>query len=156
MVSFAMTAPKNTSIYNKINSFGVIFIMIIIIFVSGVGIYSLKNTDYTYDKAAYDEYLAQKAAGQSPTYLSYISLFQTPFAPLMGILGGGFYFHNIALSVCRNARNPENNVRDVFLGYLATFLTYVLCGVLGYYGFTGSSFASKFDDPKNTTGIILM
>ena len=53
----------------------------------------------------------------------------------MGILGGGYYFHNIALSVCRNARNPENNVRDVFLGYLATFLTYVLCGSLGYFGF---------------------
>ncbi len=58
----------------------------------------------------------------------------------MGVLGGGFYFHNIALSVCKNARNPENNVRDVFLGYFATFLTYVICGTLGTYGFTGSHF----------------
>ena len=67
----------------------------------------------------------------------------------MGILGGGFYFHNIALSVCRNARNPENNVRDVFLGYVATLVTYILCGSLGYYGFTGSTFEKQFDDPKN-------
>ena len=72
----------------------------------------------------------------------------------MGILGGGFYFHNIALSVCRNSRNPENNVRDVFLGYFATFLTYVFCGVLGVYGFLGSHFATKIEDPDNLSGQI--
>ena len=66
----------------------------------------------------------------------------------MGILAGGFYFHNISLSVIHNARNPENNVRDVFLGYLATFLTYVLCGVMGYYGFTGSHFETKLEEPE--------
>jgi len=52
-----MVAPKNVSIYNKINSFGVIFIIIIIIFTIGVGIYSLTNTDYTTDKAIYDAYV---------------------------------------------------------------------------------------------------
>ena len=31
-IAFAMTIPRDTSIYNKINSFGVFFIMIIIIF----------------------------------------------------------------------------------------------------------------------------
>ncbi len=66
----------------------------------------------------------------------------------MGVLGGGFYFHNIALSVCKNARNPENNVRDVFLGYFATFMTYVICGTLGTYGFTGSHFEEKLKEPE--------
>ena len=142
-----MTIPRDTSIYNKINSFGVFFIMIIILFQVSVGIYSLTNTEYTSDKAIYDEYMKEKAAGQPVGYMAYIALFSTPFAPLMGTLGGGFYFHNISLSVIRNARNPENNIRDVFLGYFATFMTYVLCGVLGYYGFTGSAFESKLADP---------
>ena len=53
----------------------------------------------------------------------------------MGILGGGYYLHNISLPVYRNSKNPENNVRDVFLGYLLVFLSYSICGVLGYYGF---------------------
>ena len=143
-----MVSPKNTSIYNKINSFGVVFIMLIIIFTIGVGVYSLTNTEYTSDKAAYDDYVARKKAVPSTEYQSYIALFSTPFAPLMGILAGGFYFHNISLSVIHNARNPENNVRDVFLGYLATFLTYVICGVMGYYGFTGSHFETKLEDPE--------
>lgn len=63
VIAFAMTAPKDTSIYNKINSFGVVFIIIIIIFTVGVGIYSFTNTTYTDSKSAYDDYLAQKAAG---------------------------------------------------------------------------------------------
>ena len=60
----------------------------------------------------------------------------------MGILGGGFYFHNISLPVIRNARNPENNVRDVMLGYLMVLITYILCGALGYFGFVGTDFIS--------------
>ena len=51
-----MTAPRDVSIYNKINSFGVLFILIIIIFTSGVGFYSISNTDYTVDKDRYKEY----------------------------------------------------------------------------------------------------
>ena len=72
----------------------------------------------------------------------------------MGILGGGFYFHNISLSVCKNSRNPENNVRDVFLGYLATCLTYICCGMLGYFGFVGSYFADEINDADNPDHLI--
>ena len=61
----------------------------------------------------------------------------------MGILGGGFYFHNISLPVIRNSRTPENNIRDVIIGYFMVFLTYWLCGVLGYFGFTGYLFRDK-------------
>ena len=48
-IAFAMVIPKDVSIYNKINSFGVVFIFIILIFEFGVGIYSLTNTTYTTD-----------------------------------------------------------------------------------------------------------
>ena len=154
MIVFAMVAPRNTGIYNKINSFGVIFIMIIIVFTCGVGIYSLSNTSYTLDKDKYQEYIDDRTAGDDYSYVSLVKLFSKPYGPLMGILGGGYYFHNISLSVCRNSRNPENNVRDVFLGYLATFITYVLCGTMGYFGFTGSHFATKIFEEKDLEGSI--
>lgn len=47
VIAFTMTAPKDTSLYNKINSFGVVFIIIIILFTCALGIYSLTNTNYT-------------------------------------------------------------------------------------------------------------
>ena len=61
----------------------------------------------------------------------------------MGILGGGYYFHNMSLAVIRNSKNPDKNIRDVFVGYLLVCLTYVCAGTLGYYGFTGTMFEEK-------------
>ena len=74
-------------------------------------------------------------------------MFGGNFAVLMGVLGGGYYFHNISLPVIRNNKNPENNERDVLIGYFLVFLTYVFSGILGYYGFVGATFAQ--DDPVN-------
>ena len=56
VVAFGMVAPKDTSIYNKINSFGVLFIIIIIIFTIGMGIYSLTNTSYTSSEEKYEKW----------------------------------------------------------------------------------------------------
>jgi len=64
-----------------------------------------------------------------------ISYFSPHYPHLLGILGGGYYLHNISLPIHRNSKNQDNNIRDVFLGYLLVFLSYSTCGVLGYYGF---------------------
>ena len=55
----------------------------------------------------------------------------------MGILGGGYYFHNMSLSMLHNAEKPQDNVRNIGIGFFLVFLTYSLIGVLGVYGFTG-------------------
>lgn len=60
----------------------------------------------------------------------------------MGILGGGFYFHNMSLSMVANAEKPEHNTRNILLGFILVFLTYSVIGVTGVYGFTGNQFAS--------------
>jgi hypothetical protein len=75
----------------------------------------------------------------------YIMLFNGDFAPLLGILGGGYYLHNISLPIIRKAKNPENNARDIFIGYFLVFLSYTICGAMGYFGFTAKGFT---DDPK--------
>ena len=141
-----MGIPKDVSIYAKINSFGVVFIAIIILFIFGLGFYSMHDTDFTYSESTYNDYLAKRKADPDNTpYLAYIDIASSNFAPIMGILGGGYYFHNMSLAVIRNSRNPENNVRDVFVGYLLVFITYVCSGTLGYYGFTGSMFEDKLE-----------
>ena len=61
----------------------------------------------------------------------------------MGILGGGYYLHNITLPIMKNNKYQENNVRDLFWGYFFAFLSYIFCGLLGYFGFTGYYFQSE-------------
>ena len=60
----------------------------------------------------------------------------------MGILGGGFYFHNMSLSMVANAKHPEHNTRNILIGFLLVFVTYCVIGVTGVYGFTGSEFSA--------------
>lgn len=83
----------------------------------------------------------------------------------MGILGGGFYLHNISLPIYRNSKKPENNVRDIFIGFLVVCLSYMICGIFGYYGFSSKhifgrsveineNFLNMFDT-KNVFAIII-
>ena len=51
-----MGIPKDVSIYAKINSFGVVFIGIIIVFIFGLGFYSLSNTNFTTSEATFEKF----------------------------------------------------------------------------------------------------
>ena len=46
----------------------------------------------------------------------------------------------------RNAKKPENNERDLFLGYFFVFLSYCILGVLGYIGFIGVNFTTYYEE----------
>ena len=95
-VLLCITAIRNLSIFVKIATIGVIFVALIIVFIMGVGIYGLTNTNYVYNRDAHVDDPAS----------SYIMLFNSNYGPLMGILGGGYYLHNISLPIVRNAKNP--------------------------------------------------
>ena len=87
-----------------------------------------------YSHKAYEE------SQSDSDYAAWIPLFGTAYAPLMGILGGGFYCHNMSLSIVANAKHPEHNNRNILAGFFLVFLTYSVIGVTGVYGFTGSNF----------------
>ena len=126
-----LTAKKDLGIFVKINTIGVAFVIIVIIFVCCVGFYGFSNTEYFIFAVP-----PTNTADPSPQ----IVMFSSNFGPLMGILGGGYYLHNITLPIVRNAKNPKNNNRDLFIGYLMAFISYAGCGLLGYFGFSGSLF----------------
>ena len=104
---------------------------LVILFIVGVSSKSIANTDYSFGKHA-------EESGSDTDIL----LASRNFAPLMGILGGGFYFHNVSIPVIQNAAEPKKSLRDLMIGYFLVFLTYACCGSLGYLGFVGTSFQS--------------
>jgi hypothetical protein len=126
------------------NTAGVFFIFMIIIFIFGVGIYSMTTTHYVF---------VESEVGPDNQL---IKLVNSNFGPLMGILGGGYYLHNITLPIIRNAKNPEKNARDVFIGYLLVFLSYALCGMIGYFGFAGTYFTKTLHEPEILSNCLLM
>ena len=106
--------------------------MIIICFIISVGITGLATTDIKYTMYADNtDPLPLRPDGKTE-----ILLFASGYGHLMGILGGGFYLHNISLPIYRASKNPKNNVRDMFLGFFVVFMSYVICGCLGAIGFS--------------------
>ena len=45
-----------------------------------------------------------------------------------------FFIHNGCLSIFRNQRNPENNARDLGIGYILVLLTYLIVGTFAARG----------------------
>ena len=60
------------------------------------------------------------------------------------ILNIGFYLHTCAVPILRNAKKPEHNSRNLFISYTIVFLSYMIIGGLGYYGFMGKMFSKFF------------
>ena len=56
VITFLMTASRNLKIFVKINSMGVIFIAIVLLFIIGVGIKGLLDTTFVYSQDAYSQY----------------------------------------------------------------------------------------------------
>jgi len=131
-IMFAITARKDLSIFIKINTYGVIFTVIIISFILVTGIWGFIEGGFTYVT-----FVDNKNGGEVPPME--IILFGTAYGPLVGILGGGYYLHNISLNIYQNSKNPDNNVRDMFIGFLIVCISYCICGVLGMHGFSSTA-----------------
>nr|XP_002125488.1 sodium-coupled neutral amino acid transporter 9 isoform X1 [Ciona intestinalis] len=61
--------------------------------------------------------------------------FRITFPALTGMLSLAFFLHNAAITIVKNNQHPENNVRDLSIGYLLTAVTYLSVGILFYASF---------------------
>ena len=95
-----LTAPRETMYIKRINAFGVVFIMCFLTFIFITGLQSLRATNYVYSK---EEFSAYQAESGKDSYLAYVPLFSKTIMPLMGIMGGGFYYHNMSLGIIQNS-----------------------------------------------------
>jgi len=112
--------------------FSVFFTIIIILFVTIIGIIGLSRGNYDIKVIGHiDDPDNAKDRGT-------IILFGngSGYSHLMGILGGGFYLHNISLPIYRNTKKIDKAPRDMFLGFFVVFMSYVVCGVIGCFGFS--------------------
>ena len=133
---FPLLIMKNIGVLMKLNSYGIYLVSILLVFVYGVGVYSLINTKF--------EFNYYKNTETSET--RYIYLFGDKISTLAGTFSLGFFSHSFVLPLMKNNRNQENNKRDLFLGYIFVMITYLSVGILGYIGFSGKSFSPEFFD----------
>lgn len=78
-------------------------------------------------------------------------MFNLNFAPLAGDLCTGYFLHTCSLSVIRASKAPEKTIRDLFLGYFFTYLSYSIVGTFGYIGFIGTNYSSYYIGEATTS-----
>ncbi|XP_074545776.1 neutral amino acid transporter 9 isoform X1 [Halichoeres trimaculatus] len=71
------------------------------------------------------------------------------FAPqLTGVLTLAFFIHNCIITLMKNNRNQENNVRDLSVAYLLVGVTYLYVGVLIFAAFPSPPLSKDCIEPN--------
>jgi hypothetical protein len=136
IILFPLLITKHIAFLIKLNSYGVYFVLVSIIFVISNGIYSICTTDFDFEYI-----LNHNKPNVSPRHLY---LFGDNPILLAGTLTLSYFSHSFALPMMKNNERQENNKRDLFLGYCLVFGTYVFLGILGYIGFSGEAYDANF------------
>ena len=135
-ILFPLAIKKDIGFIVFISSFGCYFISILIGYVLYTGIYSLINTEFKFD------YIKNKDNANE----RYLYLFGENPGLLTGTLSMGYFCHTVIIPILKSNKKQEKNIRDLFLGYVFVGSVYILCGILGYIGFSGKNFKSDFKD----------
>jgi len=121
---------KEMSLIMKLNSYGIYFSSALIGFVIVYCFISLSNTTFDF----------QLKVNTITDEVRHIYLFGEDPLKFAGTLSMGLFCHSFILPIMKNNAKPENNRRDLFIGYILVCLTYMIIGIAGYIGFSGSSF----------------
>lgn len=110
---------KRHSLLVKINTFSIILLIYIIVFFLGSSI--------------------KEGVGDVPTS----GIFKLRFGWLSGVLTASFVLHNALINITRSQRNPENNLRDLSLGFVAVIVSYLLVGSICYIAYQHSDIVRR-------------
>ncbi|KAL7847132.1 hypothetical protein SRHO_G00221120 [Serrasalmus rhombeus] len=78
----------------------------------------------------------------------FVPEFRLLFPQLTGVLTLAFFIHNCIITLMKNNRNQENNVRDLSLAYLLVGVTYLYVGVLIFAAFPSPPLPKECLEPN--------
>uniref|UniRef100_A0A673GXC5 Neutral amino acid transporter 9 n=1 Tax=Sinocyclocheilus rhinocerous TaxID=307959 RepID=A0A673GXC5_9TELE len=78
----------------------------------------------------------------------FVPEFRSLFPQLSGVLTLAFFIHNCIITLMKNNKHQENNVRDLSLAYLLVGLTYLYVGVLIFAVFPSPPLSKECIEPN--------
>nr|CAB3266261.1 putative sodium-coupled neutral amino acid transporter 9 [Phallusia mammillata] len=117
---FPLLNFKSPTFFTKFNCLGTLSVFFLLALVTTKAVTWGWNFEFHLTTNSTDQYLPQ---------------FRPTFPALTGMLSLAFFLHNAVITIVKNNRHPENNVRDLGLGYLLAALTYLSVGILFYGSF---------------------
>jgi sodium-coupled neutral amino acid transporter 9 len=109
---------KSPTFFTKFNVLGTVSVMYLLIF--------------TFSKALECGFNLNFSDIHSPNYAA---LYNFKFPALTGTLALSYFIHNAILTILRNQKHPENNTRDLSIGYILSAICYIFIGFMFYAAF---------------------
>uniref|UniRef100_A0AAY4DV22 Neutral amino acid transporter 9 n=1 Tax=Denticeps clupeoides TaxID=299321 RepID=A0AAY4DV22_9TELE len=78
----------------------------------------------------------------------FVPEFRPLFAQFTGVLTLAFFIHNCIITLMKNNKHQENNVRDLSLAYLLVGLTYLYVGVMIFAAFPSPPLSKECIEPN--------
>uniref|UniRef100_W5MY75 Neutral amino acid transporter 9 n=1 Tax=Lepisosteus oculatus TaxID=7918 RepID=W5MY75_LEPOC len=78
----------------------------------------------------------------------FVPEFRLLFPQLTGVLTLAFFIHNCVITLLRNNKNQENNVRDLSIAYVLVGLTYLYVGILIFASFPSPPLSKECIEPN--------
>ncbi|XP_008100989.1 neutral amino acid transporter 9 isoform X2 [Anolis carolinensis] len=110
---------KSPSFFAKFNILGTVSVVYLVILVTV--------------KAAHLGFHLEFDWSQTSEY--FVPEFRLKFPQLTGVLTLAFFIHNCIITLLKNNKNQENNVRDLSIAYFLVGITYLYVGVLIFAAF---------------------
>jgi len=89
---------------------------------------------------------------------THVPQFEPDFFVFAGMLSVSYFMHSLILPMMKHAEKPENNLRDVTIGYVLVGICYTIIGLVGYLAYWPSylvpgSFPQEFLEVFSDTNI---
>uniref|UniRef100_A0A7E4VYU9 Aa_trans domain-containing protein n=1 Tax=Panagrellus redivivus TaxID=6233 RepID=A0A7E4VYU9_PANRE len=118
LLTFPLINFKSPPFFTKFNILDTVFVMYLLFF--------------TFSKALECDFNVDIWNEASPNFAA---LYNLKFPALTGTLALSYFIHNAVLTVLRNQKNPENNARDLSIGYALSAICYIFTGFTFYSDF---------------------
>ncbi|PIC34182.1 hypothetical protein B9Z55_013913 [Caenorhabditis nigoni] len=115
---FPLMNFKSPTFFTKFNVLGTISVMYLLMFVFSKLLECGVNMDFS-----------------NPKSMHYVQLANMHFPALSGTLTLSYFIHNAVLTILRNQKHPENNARDLSIGYCLVAFCYVFIGFTFFAAF---------------------
>lgn len=112
---------KSTTFFTKVNSLGILSVIFLITFV-------------IYKAVRWGVHLDIGLAANSSDK-QYIPDFKWTFPALTGIGALAYFVQNCVITITRNQKNPQHNIRDLGVAYFLVAFSYIFIGVLVFVTF---------------------
>jgi sodium-coupled neutral amino acid transporter 9 len=139
IIVFPLSCLRKLTLLVKFNSFGVFFVLFLLVFIIYSSTYAMVYPETTLPtnstqivQYVFSDFVQTNGTAQ---YVNYLQNFSVTFSHLLAILSLSFFIHNVIVSILASKKSLRHTRRDIAIAFVFAGLCYLIPGVMGSVAF---------------------